>query len=51
MSNIRETLEVQQVKIYFVAIAGAALVALTLPGTAALEAGINPALALMPGRY
>jgi ACR3 family arsenite transporter len=47
MSTFRDILEGQQVKIYFVAIAVAALVALTLPGTAALEVGVNPALALM----
>lgn len=47
MSTLRDTLEGQQVKIYFGAIAGAALVALIVPGTTALEVGVNPALALM----
>jgi len=47
MSNLRDTLEGNQIGIYFAAIGAAALIALTLPGTTALEVGINPALALM----
>jgi ACR3 family arsenite efflux pump ArsB len=47
MTNLRDTLEGHQIAIYFAAIAAAALAALTLPGTTALEIGINPALALM----
>ncbi|MET3694172.1 ACR3 family arsenite efflux pump ArsB [Methylobacterium goesingense] len=44
---MRDTLEGQQVKIYFAAIGAAIVVALTVPGTTVLEAGINPALAFM----
>lgn len=47
MTTLRDTLECHQIGIYFAAIAVAALAALTLPGTTALEVGINPALALM----
>jgi len=47
MQNTRDTLENKQVAIYFGAVALAALAALALPGTAALEAAVNPALALM----
>lgn len=47
MHNIREMLENRQITIYFGTVVGAALAALVIPGTAALEAGINPALALM----
>lgn len=47
MSLLREALEQQQVTIYFVAVALGALVALTVPGTSALELAINPVLALM----
>lgn len=47
MTKLRGTLEAQQVKIYFGAVIVATLVALALPATTALEAGINPALALM----
>lgn len=43
----RDTLETHQVKIYFGAVVLAALVGLALPAATALEAGINPALALM----
>lgn len=47
MNSLRERLEQHQVIIYFAAVALVALTALTVPGTAALEAAINPALALM----
>ncbi|GJD45598.1 hypothetical protein AFCDBAGC_3472 [Methylobacterium cerastii] len=47
MTGLRDTLEGNQIAIYFAAIGAAALIALTLPGTTALEVGINPALALM----
>lgn len=47
MSNLRDTLETQQVGIYFAAISAAVVAALGVPGTSVLEAGINPALALM----
>lgn len=47
MSTLRDLLEGHQIGIYFAAIGLAALAALTLPGTTALEVGINPALALM----
>lgn len=47
MQNIREILEKHQVGIYFGAVMLAALVALRVPGTEALEGGVNPSLALM----
>lgn len=47
MQDIRKILEKHQVGIYFGAAVLAALVALLIPGTAALEGGVNPALALM----
>ena len=47
MQNLRDHLEHGQVGIYFGAVALAASAALALPGTAALEAAVNPALALM----
>lgn len=47
MSQIRETLENRQVVIYFCSIVLAAAVAFFVPGTSALDAAINPALALM----
>lgn len=47
MSQIRETLENRQVVIYFCSIVLAAVVAFLVPGTSALDAAINPALALM----
>lgn len=47
MAHLRETLETQQVKIYFAAVILAALVALVIPAATGLEAGINPALAFM----
>lgn len=47
MTKLRDTFENQQVKIYFAAVILAALVALVVPATTALEACINPALAFM----
>jgi ACR3 family arsenite transporter len=47
LPSVRETVEEQQIAVYFTAVATGALVALTLPGVAALEAAINPALAVM----
>ncbi|KQP51140.1 arsenic resistance protein [Methylobacterium sp. Leaf111] len=47
MTTLRDTLEGRQIPIYFAAIGLAVIVALTVPRTTALEAGINPALALM----
>jgi ACR3 family arsenite transporter len=47
LTNIREALEERQVGIYFCAVIVATVVALLIPGTSALEFGINPALALM----
>ncbi|KQP33732.1 arsenic resistance protein [Methylobacterium sp. Leaf104] len=47
VGTLRDAFEGRQIGIYFAAIAAAAGAALTVPGTAALEAGINPALALM----
>lgn len=47
MKNIREIFESHQVGIYLGAVVVAALVALLVPDTAALEGGVNPALALM----
>ena len=47
MQHIRDWLEARQIGLYFGAVGGAALAALALPGSAALEAFINPALALM----
>lgn len=44
---MRETLERQQVWIYFAAVALAAIVGFTVPGTTALEQAINPALGFM----
>ncbi|MCI2808845.1 arsenic resistance protein [Eoetvoesiella caeni] len=43
----RELLEKHQVGIYFGSVALAVLVVLLVPGTTALESGINPALAVM----
>lgn len=45
--NIREALEKRQIGIYFATVVTGALIALLVPGTTALEAGVNPALALM----
>lgn len=47
MTGLRDTLEGNQIAIYFAAIGAAAVIALTLTGTTALEVWINPALALM----
>lgn len=47
MRSVRETLEEQQIALYFAAVAVGVLIALTVPGTGALEAAINPALAIM----
>ncbi len=47
MHSIRNTLETQQVKIYFGAVMLAAIAGLMIPGMTALEIGVNPALALM----
>ncbi|MDQ3186511.1 MAG: arsenic resistance protein [Pseudomonadota bacterium] len=47
MQNIREVLEKYQIVIYFSTVVIAAMVALLVPGTTALETGVNPALALM----
>ena len=47
LKNARECLEEQQIKIYFAAVASAAVIGLLIPGTTALEEGINAALALM----
>lgn len=46
-ASLRERLEQRQVPIYVVAVLLAAVAALTVPGLAALEPAINPALALM----
>lgn len=47
MQNTRDALERHQIPIYFVTVILAAVVALTIPGTAVLEGAINPALAVM----
>lgn len=47
MQNTRDALERHQIPIYFVTVVLAAVVALTIPGTAVLESTINPALAVM----
>lgn len=47
VSELRDALESRQVWIYFAAVLVAAVVGLLIPGTAALEGAINPALALM----
>lgn len=47
MNHLRESLEDKQVGIYFGAVALGVLVGLFVPGTTALESGINPALAVM----
>jgi len=47
MQHIRDKLENHQIGIYFATVALAALAALALPGTTALEPAVNPALALM----
>lgn len=45
--QVREMLENRQIAIYFCAVAAAAGLAAMVPGTAAFESAINPALALM----
>ncbi|GJD72684.1 arsenic resistance protein [Methylobacterium sp. J-043] len=47
MTTLRDILEGRQIPIYFAAIGLAVVVALMVPGTTALDVGINPALALM----
>lgn len=47
MAELREILEGRQISIYFAAVASAAVIALTVGGTDALETCINPALAAM----
>jgi len=47
MNDLRHQLEERQISIYFAAVAVAALLAFVMPGTATLEAWINPALAFM----
>lgn len=47
MTSLRDTLETHQVAIYFAAIGFAAITAVFVPQTGALEAFISPALALM----
>jgi ACR3 family arsenite transporter len=47
VERLREALEHRQVWIYFAVVLGAAAAGVLVPQTAALEAGINPALALM----
>lgn len=46
-ARLREVLERKQIPIYFGALAIGALTACFVPGTTALEAGVNPALAVM----
>lgn len=47
MQQIRDALEGRQIAIYFCTVAVAAGIGLLVPGTAALEAAVNPALAFM----
>lgn len=47
MQSIRDRLENTQVRIYFAAVIVAAIIAVLIPGMTALEAAVNPALALM----
>ncbi|POR43645.1 arsenic resistance protein [Methylobacterium sp. V23] len=47
VATLRDSLEARQIALYLAAVAAATATALTVPGTAALERGINPALALM----
>lgn len=47
MQKLREFLESRQIGIYFATVVLAAAIAKLVPGTAVLEAGVNPALALM----
>lgn len=47
MAKLREFLESRQISIYFGTVVLAAVIAKLVPGTTVLEAGVNPALALM----
>lgn len=47
LQPLREKLETRQISIYFGTIVAAAIAAWLVPGTAMLESGINPALAMM----
>ena len=47
MPSFKDTLEQHQISLYFIAVLMAVIMALLIPGTAALEIAINPALALM----
>jgi ACR3 family arsenite efflux pump ArsB len=47
IQNVREILEHRQIGIYLGAVVAATIVAVLVPGTTALEAGVNPVLALM----
>ncbi|WP_200957532.1 arsenic resistance protein [Methylobacterium sp. Leaf94] len=47
IETLRDALEGRQIELSLAAVAAGAVTALTVPGTAALEGGINPALALM----
>ncbi len=47
MPSLKDALEQHQIRLYFIAVILAVIMALLIPGTAALEIGINPALALM----
>jgi arsenite transporter len=47
MQKLRELLENRQISIYFATVILAAIIAMFVPGTTVLEAGVNPALALM----
>lgn len=47
MQNTRDALERHQIPIYFVTVILAAVLAVTIPGTAVAEGAINPALAVM----
>lgn len=47
MQKLREFLENRQISVYFATVTLAAVIAMFVPGTTVLEAGVNPALALM----
>ncbi|MDO5680789.1 MAG: arsenic resistance protein [Pelistega sp.] len=47
MPSLKDTLEQKQISIYIIAVLLAVLMVMLIPGTAALEIAINPALALM----
>ena len=47
MKKVRELFENQQISIYFGTVVLAAVVAVLVPEIIVLEAGVNPALALM----